>query len=390
VGVVVRSRRGPSIRATVHQRQEAVALLGGPTGACRIRSQTSVGPAPPRARHGDATSEASVDICVVTPTGVRPLSTEAAVTTVESGTNVVWIDLSHQESDSMRLVVDLVHARQVDVDDCSNRLPVPKLHAYADHYYSAINGLARGTDGRLYFQPLKIFFNANLLITVMGPTSEALTPDAVHGDLAAIRRRIEARELRPSSAFDLVTAIRLQMLRSQEALVADVAARAAELEKSVMGIDPVKAETVLNDLFSLRHDLQTVRTNAAQTHELYVHLIDVLDSEQELMALDKRRLNDLRLGFSHLRNTVDLEREYLQEVLDLLQTRVSTELNRFVRKITAWGTIGIAWTVIVGIYGMNFDDIPGLEWRFGYAIAFGLMAVVGLVLGGLFRRRGWL
>ena len=86
------------------------------------------------------------------------------------------------------------------------------------------------------------------------------------------------------------------------------------------------------------------------------------------MPLDVRRLNDLRLGFSHLRNTVDLEREYLQEVLDLLQTRVSTELNRFVRKITAWGTIGIAWTVIVGVYGMNFDNIPGLGWRFGYAV----------------------
>ena len=158
------------------------------------------------------------------------------------------------------------------------------------------------------------------------------------------------------------------MLRTQESLVTEAAARAAELEKSVMGIDPVKAETVLNDLFSLRHDLQTIRTNAAQTHELYVHLIDTLDSQEGLMPLDVRRLNDLRLGFSHLRNTVDLEREYLQEVLDLLQTRVSTELNRFVRKITAWGTIGIAWTVIVGVYGMNFDNIPGLGWRFGYAV----------------------
>ena len=180
------------------------------------------------------------------------------------------------------------------------------------------------------------------------------------------------------------------MLRTQESLVTEAAARAAELEKSVMGIDPVKAETVLNDLFSLRHDLQTIRTNAAQTHELYVHLIDTLDSQEGLMPLDVRRLNDLRLGFSHLRNTVDLEREYLQEVLDLLQTRVSTELNRFVRKITAWGTIGIAWTVIVGVYGMNFDNIPGLGWRFGYAFAFGLMAVVGVVLASMFRRRGWL
>jgi magnesium transporter len=334
--------------------------------------------------------EASVDVCFVTATGVRPLSAEGAAATVQSGTGIVWLDFGHEESEGMRLLVDLVHAQPADVDDCSNRRPVPKLHAYGDHYFSAINGLARGSDGRLYFQPLKIFFTANLLITVMGPTSAALTPDVVHADLDRIRRRLGAHELRPMSAFELVTAIRLQMLRSQESLVADAATRAGDLEKSVLQIDPVKAETVLNDLFSLRHDLQTIRTNAAQTHELYVHLIDVLESQQGLMPLDARRLNDLRLGFSHLRTTADLEREYLQEVLDLLQTRVSTELNRFVRKITAWGTIGIAWTVIVGIYGMNFADIPGLDWRFGYVVAFGLMAVVGLVLGVLFRRRGWL
>ena len=46
----------------------------------------------------------------------------------------------------------------------------------------------------------------------------------------------------------------------------------------------------------------------------------------------------------------DLEREYLQEMIDLFQTRMSTELNRFVRKVTAWGSIGIAWTVIVALY----------------------------------------
>jgi magnesium transporter len=290
----------------------------------------------------------------------------------------------------MRMLTELLRVQPADIDDCFNRMPVPKLNAYSDHYFSAINGLARGTDGRLHFLPLKIFFAERVLVTVMGPTGAALTPEAAHRDIVVVRDRLAARQLRPASAFELVAAIRLQMLRSQESLVADAAGRAAELERSVMGIDPVKAETVLSDLFSLRHDLQTIRTNAAQTHELYVHLIEVLGSRDGLMALDIRRLNDLRLGFSHLRNTVDLEREYLQEVLDLLQTRVSTELNRFVRKITAWGTIGIAWTVIVGVYGMNFDDIPGLGWRSGYLFAFGLMAVVGVVLGLLFRRRGWL
>jgi magnesium transporter len=334
--------------------------------------------------------EATVDICVITATEARSLSADAARHTLENGSDIVWVDLGHLEREGMRLLTDLLHAQPDDVDDCFNRMPVPKLHAYTDHYFSAINGLARGTDGRLYFQPLKIFFNATLLITVMGPTSTALTPDAVYRDLTLIRQRLGSGGLRPTSAFELVTAIRLQMLRAQEWLVTEAAARAAELEKSVMSIDPVKAETVLNDLFSLRHDLQTIRTNAAQTHELYVHLIDTLDSQEGLMPLDVRRLNDLRLGFSHLRNTVDLQREYLQEVLDLLQTKVSTELNRFVRKITAWGTIGIAWSVIVGVYGMNFQNIPGLGWRFGYAFAFGLMVVVGFVLAAMFRRRGWL
>lgn len=85
-----------------------------------------------------------------------------------------------------------------------------------------------------------------------------------------------------------------------------------------------------------------------------------------------------------------LEREYLQEVLDLFQTCVSTELNRFVRKITAFGTIAIAQTVITGVYGMNFIRMPELQWHFGYPAVLGLMALIGVILVVFFRRRGWL
>jgi hypothetical protein len=95
-----------------------------------------------------------------------------------------------------------------------------------------------------------------LLITVMGPTSASLTPEAVRRDLLLVRGRLATPDAVSTSAFELATAIRVQILRSQEALVtAAAAARAAELEKSVMSIDPVQAEAVLGDLFALRHDL---------------------------------------------------------------------------------------------------------------------------------------
>ena len=57
---------------------------------------------------------------------------------------------------------------------------------------------------------------------------------------------------------------------------------------------------------------------------------------------------------------------------------------------TAFGTIGIAWTIIIGIYGMNFVGMPELSWHYGYLWALGLMVTSGLVLTVLFRRHGWL
>ena len=101
-------------------------------------------------------------------------------------------------------------------------------------------------------------------------------------------------------------------------------------------------------------------------------------------------MRELRQGFGQLVQTVDLEREYLQEMIDLFQTRVSTELNRFVRKVTAWGTVGIAWTVITGIYGMNVVGIPGLESPWGFPADRRVDVVVGAVLALFFRRHGWL
>ena len=174
------------------------------------------------------------------------------------------------------------------------------------------------------------------------------------------------------------------MLVSQQDLVADAASQIVEIERSVMECDPVKGEGLLTDLFAVRHDLQTIRTTAAQTREL---LALAADTSVPGFGGD---LEDLRHGFEHLTNTADLEREYLQEVLDLFQTRTSTELNRFIRKITAWGAIGVAGTLIAGIYGMNFAHMPELDWQLGYPMALGMILTVGVVLYVLFRRHGWL
>jgi magnesium transporter len=303
---------------------------------------------------------------------------------------VLWVDIDHDDEDGLALLKRLVAVRPLDLDECHSRTPVPKMRPYSDHIFAAINGLARGTNGRLYFQPLKSFLMQRTLFTVLGPTSSHLTAEVAHGPLTTLRQRIEAGEFRPHTGFELISVIRYGMMQAHETLVMSVAGQIADLEQSVMHRDPVRAELLLDDLFGLRHDLQTIRTNAAQTHELYVHVIEQMERQAGLMPLDLNLFHELRRGWAHLQNSTDLEREYLQEVLDLFQTRVSTELNRFVRKITAFGTIAIGWTVITGIYGMNFTGMPELTWKYGYFYALGLMVLIGGVSGVFFRRRGWL
>jgi magnesium transporter len=331
-----------------------------------------------------------VEARLITATSAEPVPEEALREAIAADRGVVWVDMDHTDKAGMALLQEMISVRAGDLQDCYTRTPVPKIHVYADHLFSAINGVARGGDGRLHFQPLKVFLNTHLVVTVLGPTHSALTADAARRELAAVRQRLDAPGFNPSTGLDLVTAIRFQMLHAQEEMIGVAAARVAALEQRIIVTDPVRAESLLQELVEVRHDLQTIGTNAAQTHESYVQLIDMLDNDRALLPMDVRRIHELRQGFSHLKNTTDLEREYLQEMLDLFQTRASTELNSFVRQITAWGTIGIAWTVIAGIYGMNFVNMPELHWRYGYPYAIGLMILISAALGLVFRRKHWL
>lgn len=327
---------------------------------------------------------------LISPTGAASLSmTEIRDPAARDG-GTLWLDFDHTDEDGMTLLGELIEVKASDIQECHNRSPVPKMRFYADYHFSAINGLARGSDGRLYFVPLKLFLTPRALITVLGPTSSSLTPDIARGELTAVAQRIDGAQLRPTSSFEVVSAIRAESMQTHENLIAESSARIAQLERDVSQKDPVKAEALLQDLFDLRHDLEAIRTSAAQTAESFANLIETMDLQEGLMQTDLRRVRNMQQGFRHLQHTADLEREYLQEMIDLFQTRVSTELNRFVRKVTAWGSIGIAWTVIVGLYGMNFVHMPELGWRWGYPAVLVVMLIVGILLVLLFRRRGWL
>ena len=71
-------------------------------------------------------------------------------------------------------------------------------------------------------------------------------------------------------------------------------------------------------------------------------------------------------------------------------TEVSMRQDEQVKKISGWAAIIFAPSLIAGIYGMNFDDMPELHWPWGYPMAIGMMLAFAGGLYAIFRARKWL
>ena len=82
--------------------------------------------------------------------------------------------------------------------------------------------------------------------------------------------------------------------------------------------------------------------------------------------------------------------ELLTTIIQANLAQVTVEQNEDMRRISAWVAILAVPTMIAGIYGMNFSDMPELAWRYGYPATLLVITFICLVLYRGFRRNGWL
>ena len=80
----------------------------------------------------------------------------------------------------------------------------------------------------------------------------------------------------------------------------------------------------------------------------------------------------------------------LTDILEAHLTQIAVQQNDDMRRISAYAAMAVVPTVISGIYGMRFDNIPELHWHYGYVIVLAVMAAADFWLYRRFRRAGWL
>lgn len=165
-----------------------------------------------------------------------------------------------------------------------------------------------------------------------------------------------------------------------------------EIEERIFG-DPVETtrgeQKVQAELFGVRRKLLELRRAVVPLREVLSALlrreVTWCDSDEALIVI--------RDTFDKLLRAVDIVdelRELVGNAVDAHLAVMSNQMNAVMKQLTAYGSIVFGATLIAGIYGMNFQHMPELEWYFGYPFALGLMAVLSFSLYRVFRRRDWL
>ena len=148
------------------------------------------------------------------------------------------------------------------------------------------------------------------------------------------------------------------------------------------------SEQMVRKIHELKRDLVFLRKSVWPLREL----INVMEKTESSLISDSTGpyLRDVYDHTIQIIDTIESFKDMLSGIMDMYLSSISNRMNAVMKVLTIIATIFIPLTFIAGIYGMNFKFMPELEWKWGYFIVLGIMAVVAAGMLVFFKRKKWL
>ena len=265
----------------------------------------------------------------------------------------------------------------------------PTLQGHRDYVFGLLLvAVAVPEEDRLFYQEIGLVLTRERVVTVRKtpPGEEPFDPEPVR---AACERR---ERIAPGMiVFHLVDEVAERYL----ALLDDVDSEIDELEDHV-GEWP--NERTRHRLSLLRRDLLHLRRTLSPTRDAVRGVMDGrVDLEGRALFTREVFPDEIEREFGTvydklLRATemLELERDLLAAVRDYHQSVITAEQNDVTKKLTVVASLLLLPTFVVGVYGQNFDHMPELHWRLGYAFSWAIIVVTTFLQLAFFRWRRWI
>ncbi|MFH1923544.1 MAG: magnesium/cobalt transporter CorA [Planctomycetota bacterium] len=291
--------------------------------------------------------------------------------------NVTWINVNGLgDADVIHHLGDMFGLHRLALEDVVNVHQRAKVEDYGDHLFI----VARMVDAseQLQTEQICFFVGQRFVLTFQeGKPADCLDP---------VRERIRdsSGRIGHRGTDYLAYALLDSIIDHYFPVVESYGERLDALDRQLID---TRGDASIAAINAFRSELLVLR-RAIRPHR---EAINQLLRDTHALISDETRIF-LRDCYDHtiqLGEAIDTYRDTCSDLRDFHLAAISNRTNDVMKTLTTIATIFIPLTFIAGLYGMNFDHMPELHWRYGYPVALGLMAsvVIGLLLW--FRRKGW-
>ncbi len=297
-----------------------------------------------------------------------------------------WVDLSGEAISGVSDLTERFGLHELAAEDALHAHQRPKLERYDDTLVLVAKPAFYDDDAEaIRIGELFVAIDDGFIVTVR------------HGDAHRIGGRAAAKHqespLSERRPVDVLYELLDEVVDGYEPIIRGLQIDIEEIEQEVFSVERTNSAPriyalkrhvlemlrnvepligPLERLASPTGDLAVVTRNRADADEIDEYFRDVADHVRRLVA-QLHTVNDV-----------------LSDALQANLAQVSVSQNDDMRTMSAWAAIFLVPTLLAGVWGMNFDSMPELDYRFGYPLAIGIMILASLALWWQFRRSGWL
>ena len=289
----------------------------------------------------------------------------------------VWVALLERDPTVLEQLQAQFDLHPLAVEDARHGHQRPKIEDYGDSLFVVLHLLEQDADG-LRVGEVDVFAGPNYILTIRSQAEQGFQ---------SVRARCEAEPelLKFGSGYVLYALIDAVVDRYFPLLDA--------LETELESIeDRIFADTAPREnveaLYALKQKLGVFRHAVAPLLEAINNLYGA--RTPKFCSEMKEYFRDISDHLQRLNQTVESIRDTIATAIAVNLSMVSLQENETMKRLAAYGALVAVPTMIAGVYGMNFEHMPELGWRYGYWTVVGIMVALDAWLFYRLRRAKWL
>ena len=299
--------------------------------------------------------------------------------------NLVWVDIrgetAEQIEEAKDVLLNVFKFHYLTVEDCIETRNAPKVEAFPDYLYLILHGIRPGETNPNNFstKELDAYLGDNYVVTFHTERFKSIkkvkhqirtSPFACQRGASYLLHQI----------LDYLVDLYMPVVDEFDCSINSLEDRIFSMQEQGNGI--------LEEITDLRRSVSRLKRISSRQMDVLYRI-----SNGEFPQIDEHILPFYRDVYDHLLRISDLSESYKELVAGLFQIHFSMtadKTNEIIKFLTIFSAIILPLSLIAGIYGMNFENMPELKTHYGYFLTLGSMALVTIVLLIYFKHKGWI